>query len=352
MPTARNSSAPCAMIHVACASVSTLLTSVGLAASPAASPGSASVALHPSCGAVANRPCWNGGRTRGSGSLPSITSSIAFSSPNRYSSGPRAIVTSRSPSRPAAASSRAARSSASHSRTNDAFTPMYTSCAPIVNAAIAAPVTTWYGSRRMIERSLNVPGSPSAPFATTNLRLPRASRTVRHLRPVGKPPPPRPRSPARSSSAMVASGPSSRAWSSARSPSRARKSSSVATGEGGSTRYRRGTLPRSCPRRFRRRVAGARLPMTRSGQRPTMVLRIGTSGWQYRDWRGRFYPPGVPSTRWLEHYAARFATVEVNNTFYRLPAPGTFEQWSRRRAGRLRHRGQGEPIPHALQAIA
>jgi uncharacterized protein YecE (DUF72 family) len=54
-----------------------------------------------------------------------------------------------------------------------------------------------------------------------------------------------------------------------------------------------------------------------------MVLRIGTSGWQYRDWRGRFYPPGVPATRWLEHYAARFATVEVNNTFYRLPAPGT-----------------------------
>ena len=61
-----------------------------------------------------------------------------------------------------------------------------------------------------------------------------------------------------------------------------------------------------------------------------MVLRIGTSGWQYRDWRGRFYPPSVPSTRWLEHYAARFATVEVNNTFYRLPAPGTFAQWSRR----------------------
>ena len=164
VPAARNSSAPCARIHVTCARVSTLLTSVGLARSPRASPGSASVAVQPSCGAVANRPCWNGGRTRGSGSLPSMTSSSAFSSPNRYSSGPRAIVTSRSPSRPAPASSRVARSSASHSRTNDAFTPMYTSCASTVNAAIAAPVTTWYGSRRMIERSLNVPGSPSAPF--------------------------------------------------------------------------------------------------------------------------------------------------------------------------------------------
>jgi uncharacterized protein YecE (DUF72 family) len=64
-----------------------------------------------------------------------------------------------------------------------------------------------------------------------------------------------------------------------------------------------------------------------------MVLRIGTSGWQYRDWRGRFYPSGLPSTRWLEHYAARFATVEVNNTFYRLPAPGTFEKWSTRVPG-------------------
>ena len=55
------------------------------------------------------------------------------------------------------------------------------------------------------------------------------------------------------------------------------------------------------------------------------MLRIGTSGWQYRDWRGRFYPKSVPATRWLEHYAARFATVEVNNTFYRLPPPATFE---------------------------
>jgi uncharacterized protein YecE (DUF72 family) len=61
-----------------------------------------------------------------------------------------------------------------------------------------------------------------------------------------------------------------------------------------------------------------------------MVLRVGTSGWQYRDWRGRFYPKGVAAARWLEHYAARFATVEVNNTFYRLPPPTTFAQWATR----------------------
>src|SRR3984957_15582285 len=51
---------------------------------------------------------------------------------------------------------------------------------------------------------------------------------------------------------------------------------------------------------------------------------VGTSGWQYRDWRGTFYPPGVPQRRWLEHYAQRFATVENNGTFYRLPARDPF----------------------------
>jgi uncharacterized protein YecE (DUF72 family) len=60
------------------------------------------------------------------------------------------------------------------------------------------------------------------------------------------------------------------------------------------------------------------------------MLEIGTSGWQYRHWRGRLYPTAVPSTRWLEYYAARFSTVEVNNTFYRLPQPSTFGEWARR----------------------
>jgi uncharacterized protein YecE (DUF72 family) len=60
------------------------------------------------------------------------------------------------------------------------------------------------------------------------------------------------------------------------------------------------------------------------------LLNVGTSGWQYRHWRTRFYPPTCPSTRWLEHYAARFGTVEVNNTFYRLPKPDTFSAWAAR----------------------
>ncbi|MGY0007577.1 DUF72 domain-containing protein [Micromonospora sp. I033] len=54
---------------------------------------------------------------------------------------------------------------------------------------------------------------------------------------------------------------------------------------------------------------------------------MGTSGWQYRDWRERFYPAKLPQRLWLEHFAARFATVEVNNAFYRLPERDTFVAW-------------------------
>src|SRR3982750_2661878 len=55
-----------------------------------------------------------------------------------------------------------------------------------------------------------------------------------------------------------------------------------------------------------------------------VAVIIGTSGWQYRDWRGRFYPAKLPQRLWLEHYVGHFETVEVNNTFYRLPAPEGF----------------------------
>jgi uncharacterized protein YecE (DUF72 family) len=56
-------------------------------------------------------------------------------------------------------------------------------------------------------------------------------------------------------------------------------------------------------------------------------VRIGCSGWNYADWRGRLYPSGVPERRWLEYYAARFDTVEVNSTFYRLPARDAVAAW-------------------------
>jgi len=58
-----------------------------------------------------------------------------------------------------------------------------------------------------------------------------------------------------------------------------------------------------------------------------MPVLVGTSGWQYREWRADFYPQDVPQRRWLEYYTGRFATVENNGTFYRLPAREAFEQW-------------------------
>jgi uncharacterized protein YecE (DUF72 family) len=59
-------------------------------------------------------------------------------------------------------------------------------------------------------------------------------------------------------------------------------------------------------------------------------LLVGTSGWQYDDWRDGFYPRGVPATRWLEFYATEFTTVENNGTFYRLAASKTFADWRSR----------------------
>ncbi len=59
-----------------------------------------------------------------------------------------------------------------------------------------------------------------------------------------------------------------------------------------------------------------------------MTLRIGTSGWQYRDWRGTVYPEGEPTRRWLPCYAEMFDTVELNNSFYRLPDPSRFATWA------------------------
>ena len=60
------------------------------------------------------------------------------------------------------------------------------------------------------------------------------------------------------------------------------------------------------------------------------MLIIGTSGWQYRHWRGTFYPAGVAQRRWLEFYAERFATVESNAAFYRLPEAEWFAAWAQR----------------------
>ncbi len=62
-------------------------------------------------------------------------------------------------------------------------------------------------------------------------------------------------------------------------------------------------------------------------------LRIGTSGWTYDDWVGRFYPPAIKSADRLSYYAQRFNTVEINATFYRLPTDTMVSAWNRRLPG-------------------
>ncbi len=62
----------------------------------------------------------------------------------------------------------------------------------------------------------------------------------------------------------------------------------------------------------------------------TGTFRIGTSGYQYDHWQGVLYPEDVPKKRWFETYAETFNTVEINNTFYNLPKPETFDDWRER----------------------
>lgn len=58
------------------------------------------------------------------------------------------------------------------------------------------------------------------------------------------------------------------------------------------------------------------------------MVYVGTSGWQYKDWRSAFYPPSLVQRLWLGHYAARFRTVELNSSFYRLPRLEDFQRWA------------------------
>lgn len=57
-------------------------------------------------------------------------------------------------------------------------------------------------------------------------------------------------------------------------------------------------------------------------------FHVGTSGWTYASWRGRFYPETLAQRRWLAHYASAFDCVEVNGSFYRLPQEATFRTWA------------------------
>ena len=56
-------------------------------------------------------------------------------------------------------------------------------------------------------------------------------------------------------------------------------------------------------------------------------IRIGTSGWHYKPWIGRYYPEDIQPSAMLAHYARDFDTVEINNSFYRLPTEEAFDAW-------------------------
>ena len=59
-----------------------------------------------------------------------------------------------------------------------------------------------------------------------------------------------------------------------------------------------------------------------------MRLHVGTSGYNFPEWKGSFYPPKLPSAKWLEYYAQQLGTVEINYTFYRMPNAKTVAGWN------------------------
>jgi uncharacterized protein YecE (DUF72 family) len=66
-----------------------------------------------------------------------------------------------------------------------------------------------------------------------------------------------------------------------------------------------------------------RLAIPATGQ-----LRVGTSGFAYKEWKGNFYPEKFPDNEMLRFYAEHFSTVEINNTFYRMPTEGLLAKWA------------------------
>lgn len=77
-------------------------------------------------------------------------------------------------------------------------------------------------------------------------------------------------------------------------------------------------------------MAGAVVPAPRATQESGASgrARVGCSGWVYKDWRGVVYPAGLRQRDWFGYYAAQFDTVEINNTFYRLPTPEAVQRWA------------------------
>jgi uncharacterized protein YecE (DUF72 family) len=96
---------------------------------------------------------------------------------------------------------------------------------------------------------------------------------------------------------------------------------------------------------------------------PFMQIRVGTSGYSYKEWAGSFYPRDLPAAERLRFYAERFSTVEINNTFYRMPTRELLERWradvpsgfsfvlkaSQRITHRKRLKGTGEELRYFVE---
>ena len=67
------------------------------------------------------------------------------------------------------------------------------------------------------------------------------------------------------------------------------------------------------------------------------MIWIGTSGYNYPEWKGSFYPAALPASKMLAYYSARFPTVEINYTFYRMPTEKLVQGWA-----------SGTPSPYKL----
>lgn len=82
-----------------------------------------------------------------------------------------------------------------------------------------------------------------------------------------------------------------------------------------------------------------------------MQLFVGTSGFSYAEWKGNFYPAGLPDGEMLNSYAERLPTVEINNTFYRMPQPALLEGWSNKVAA-IEHFAFALKAPKSITHIA
>lgn len=58
------------------------------------------------------------------------------------------------------------------------------------------------------------------------------------------------------------------------------------------------------------------------------LVHVGTSGWNYKHWKEKFYPKEIPQTKWFNYYITKFDTVELNTSFYHLPKKETFTKWN------------------------